>query len=43
MDRERLDEIVELIVDTICSVRKTVHIAKDDYPAEVVRSRFLKF
>ena len=42
MDREQLDEIAELIVDTICSARKTIRIAGDDYPAEVVKSRFLK-
>ena len=42
MDRERLDEIVELIVDTVCSARKTIRIAGDDYPAEVVKSRFIK-
>ena len=42
IDRERLDELVELIVDTVCSVRKTIRIAGDDYPAEVVKSRFMK-
>ena len=42
IDREQLDEIAELIVDTVCTVRKTVRIAGDDYPAEVVKSRFMK-
>ena len=42
IDREMLDEIAELIVDTVCTARKTVRIAGDDYPAEVVKSRFLK-
>ena len=42
IDREQLDEIAELIVDTVCTARKTVRIAGDDYPAEVVKSRFLK-
>lgn len=42
IDRERLDELVELIVDTVCSNRKMIRIAGDDYPAEVVKSRFLK-
>ena len=42
IDRERLDELVELIVDTVCSSRKTIRIARDDYPAEVVKSRFMK-
>ena len=42
MDREQLDEIAELIVDTVCSARKTIRVAGDDYPAEVVKSRFMK-
>ena len=42
IDRARLDEIAELIVDTVCSARKTIRIAGDDFPAEVVKSRFLK-
>ena len=42
MDRDRLDELVELMVDTVCSRRETIRIAGDDYPAEVVKSRFLK-
>lgn len=42
IDREMLDEITELIVDTVCSARKTIRIAGDDYPAEVVMSRFMK-
>ena len=42
IDREQLDEIAELIVDTVCSARKTIRIAGDDYPAEVVKSRFMK-
>lgn len=42
IDREQLDEIVEIILDTVCSSRKTIRIASDDFPAEVVKSRFLK-
>ena len=42
VDHEMLDEITELIVDTVCSARKTIRIAGDDYPAEVVKSRFMK-
>lgn len=41
-DPEQLDEIVELILETVCSARKTIRIAGDDFPAEVVKSRFLK-
>ena len=40
--REGLDEIVELIVETVCARRKTTRIAGADFPHEVVRSRFLK-
>lgn len=42
IDREQLEEIVEILVDTICTSRKTICIAGDDFPAEVVKSRFLK-
>ena len=42
LDRDRLDELVELMVDTVCSNRKMIRIAGDDYPAEVVKSRLLK-
>ncbi len=38
----RVEEIVELMVDTVCSGRKIITVAGDDYPHEVVRSRFLK-
>ena len=42
IDRGQLDEIAELIVDTVCYARKTIRVAGDDYPAEVVKSRFMK-
>ena len=42
LDRGRLDELVELMVDTVCSKRETIRVAGDDHPAEVVKSRFLK-
>lgn len=40
--REDLDEIVELIVETVCAKRKTTRISGSDLDHEVVRSRFLK-
>ena len=40
--KERLDELVELMVDAVCSKREYITIASDDYPAEVVKSRLLK-
>ena len=42
MDRDRLDELVKLMLDTVCSRRETIRIAGDDYPADVVKSWFLK-
>lgn len=42
MDKERWDEIVDLMLETVCSARKTLRIAGDDYPAELVKSKFLK-
>lgn len=41
-DRESITEIMELILDTVCSKRKTIRIAGDDKPLEVVKSRFMK-
>ena len=41
-DRIRLDELVELMLDTVCSKRSSIRIAEDEFPAEVVKSRFLK-
>ena len=41
-DREQLAEILELLVDTVCSTKKYIRVAGSDYPAEVVRSRLLK-
>ena len=42
LDRDRPDELVERMVDTVCSNWEMIRIAGDDYPAEVVKSRFLK-
>ncbi|HPY56182.1 MAG TPA: DUF6017 domain-containing protein [Sedimentibacter sp.] len=42
LDRDRLDEIVELLVETVCSARQTIRISGDDFPVEVVKSRLLK-
>lgn len=40
--KEELDELVELMVDTICSQRSVIRIAGDDRPKEVVKSQLLK-
>ena len=42
LDRDILTEILELMVDTVCTTRSTVRISGDDKPAEVVKSQFLK-
>lgn len=41
-DQEMLNEIVELIVETVCARRKNTRIAGSDFCHEVVRSRLLK-
>ena len=41
-DTMRLDELVELMLDTVCSKRSSIRVAGDEFPAEVVKSRFLK-
>ena len=41
-DRERLDEILDLILETVCTSRKQIRIAGDDYPAELVKAKFMK-
>ena len=41
-DRETLDAIMKLMLDVVCSKRKTICIAGDDKPVSVVKSQFLK-
>ena len=41
-DHDRLDEVVDLILETVCTRRKTIRIAGDDYPAQLVKSKFMK-
>lgn len=41
-DAERLSEIVEIMLDVICSTSKTIRINGEDMPQAVVKSRFLK-
>ena len=41
-DRERVDELVELLTETVCSQREYIRIGGNDLPAEAVRSRLLK-
>lgn len=41
-DQDTIAEIMELLLDTICSKRQYIRIAGDDKPREVVKSQFLK-
>ena len=41
-EKDRIDEIVDLILETVCSARKTLRIAGDDYPADLVKAKFMK-
>ena len=42
LDKDRLNEIVDLMLETVCTARKKIRIAGDDYPAELVKAKFLK-
>ena len=41
-DEELLREMLELLVDTVCSNRKMIRIAGDDKPFEVVKGKLMK-
>ena len=41
-DEDMLREILELLVDTVCSKRRLIRIAGDDKPAEVVKAQLMK-
>jgi hypothetical protein len=41
-DRDRLDEIVDLIVETLCSAKPTICVSGDDFPASLVKEKLLK-
>jgi len=38
-DKVRLNEIVDLMVETLCSKRDFITVAGDDYPASLVKER----
>lgn len=40
--RERLDEIADIIIETLCSTKDTINIAGDDYPARLVKDKMLR-
>ena len=41
-DADILDEIVDIMVDTVCSTKPMIRIGGQDFPLEVVKSRLLK-
>ena len=41
-DLERVNEIVEIMLDAVCSTSPTIRINGENIPQEVVKSRFLK-
>lgn len=41
-DKELFEEIYETVCDVVCVKRRTIRINGEDYPYELVRSRFLK-
>ena len=42
MEEDLVYEILDIIVDTVCSNRQTIRICSDDKPIEIVRSQFMK-
>ncbi len=41
-DNEVIDEILELILDTVCSTRQKIGIAGEQRPIDIVKNRFMK-
>lgn len=39
---DQVDEILEILLDTVCSKRKQIRIAGDDKPVQVVKSQLMK-
>ena len=43
LDRDRIEEILALILgNRLCTKRRTIRIAGDDHPAELVKAKFMK-
>ena len=40
--RERLDEVADIIIETLCSTKDTINIAGEDYPARLVKDKMMK-
>ncbi|MCL1810571.1 MAG: helix-turn-helix domain-containing protein [Clostridiales bacterium] len=39
---EEITELLELMLETVCTTKKTIRVGGDDKPAEVVKSRMMK-
>jgi hypothetical protein len=39
---DRLDEIVDIMVETLCSTKPLINVAGDDYPAQLVKDKLLR-
>ena len=41
-EQEKVDELVEIMVDVVCSSQSTIRVHSEDLPREVIKSRYLK-
>ena len=41
-DKEKVDELVAIMLDVVCSAKKTFWVNSEEMPKEAVKSRFLK-
>ena len=41
-DRELYDELFEIVCDVVCVKRKSIRVSGENYPYELVKSKFLK-
>ena len=41
-DQDRISEIVDLMLEIVCTSRAVIRIASDDYPVELVKAKFLR-
>ena len=41
-EKEKVDELVEIMLDVVCSTSSTVRVNGENIPQEIVKSRFLK-
>lgn len=41
-EQEKVDELVEIMLDVVCSTKSTICVNSEEMPKEVVKSRFLK-